>query len=624
MGDMTSTERALDSVRTAPTILEGLSRGRNVALAAGADEPAAALVALREAVADQSDGVTAIAAVHALAAVPDPGAVAALTVLLGPDAAPHLREHAALALRSIPPHAAAVAALTALAAGGGFSGMIAEFTLEGWRRGTGSEGLLGGAAGDGPGPPLRPEPGTRPLTVAQLYLHADIDGTLAHAGQGDTGGIATLLVHLGDALLAEHGVVERVVTLSRGAGLPPATALAEPGHHFLPVPLPGRHRNVAEAWPLRVVARAGIRAQLEAAAPVDVLHLRMADVGSWAAAEVAADLGIPVVLTMAPDPHAQVAAREAAGDLTRATFGAADHAEHLTFRIRLLRELAERAAHVVVFPRPNLEEDLRTLLGIDLEERPHRVSVVPEGIDLTPLLRAVAELAGGTPSPAAAATLAGLDALLEALPPARRALPLAITVGRLHPVKGMATLVAAWRGDPALRERCNLLVVGGELEDPSDEEAGQLALIDAVVPRVEGPAAGLLLAGHRPNDTVAAWLAATRFGRPGLAAPGGVYVSASLKEEFGIAILEAMACGLVAVAPAAGGPATYVDEGVAGVLADTSSAAELARAVGAALDLSSGPGGREAAARAEATVRERFGIGTMAAALARVYREVAS
>lgn len=59
MGDMTSTERALDSVRTAPTILEGLSRGRNVALAAGADEPAAALVALREAVADQSDGVTA-------------------------------------------------------------------------------------------------------------------------------------------------------------------------------------------------------------------------------------------------------------------------------------------------------------------------------------------------------------------------------------------------------------------------------------------------------------------------------------------------------------------------------------------------------------------------------------
>ena len=37
-----------------------------------------------------------------------------------------------------------------------------------------------------------------------------------------------------------------------------------------------------------------------AAGPVDVLHLRMADVGSWAAAQVAAELGIPIVLTLAP------------------------------------------------------------------------------------------------------------------------------------------------------------------------------------------------------------------------------------------------------------------------------------------------------------------------------------
>ena len=34
------------------------------------------------------------------------------------------------------------------------------------------------------------------------------------------------------------------------------------------------------------------------------IHLRMADVGSMAAAEVAAELDIPVVLTLAPDPQA--------------------------------------------------------------------------------------------------------------------------------------------------------------------------------------------------------------------------------------------------------------------------------------------------------------------------------
>nr|BFF15600.1 hypothetical protein GCM10025699_69030 [Microbacterium flavescens] len=38
------------------------------------------------------------------------------------------------------------------------------------------------------------------LTVAQLFLHADIDADLTQAGSGDNGGIATLLVRLGDAL----------------------------------------------------------------------------------------------------------------------------------------------------------------------------------------------------------------------------------------------------------------------------------------------------------------------------------------------------------------------------------------------------------------------------------------
>ena len=75
---------------------------------------------------------------------------------------------------------------------------------------------------------------------------------------------------------------------------------------------------------------------------------------------------------------------------------------------------------------------------------------------------------------------------------------------------------------------------------------------------------------------VATWLAAARQGRPGRCGAGGIYVSASLKEEFGMAILEAMASGLVVVAPDGGGPATYVADGVTGILADTTSPAALA------------------------------------------------
>ena len=154
---------------------------------------------------------------------------------------------------------------------------------------------------------------------------------------------------------------------------------------------------------------------------------------------------MPVVLTLAPDPHASVAAREADGVLTRQNVGRADEVEHLVFRIHLLRQIQQQAAQLVVFPRPALAANLRDLLGVDLDIERDRVTVVPEGIDPVPLDRAAREVpaaARGEYAPAATLdALDDLDDLLHTLPPERRGLPLAVTVGRLHPVKGMATLV---------------------------------------------------------------------------------------------------------------------------------------------------------------------------------------
>jgi glycosyltransferase involved in cell wall biosynthesis len=187
----------------------------------------------------------------------------------------------------------------------------------------------------------------------------------------------------------------------------------------------------------------------------------------------------------------------------------------------------------------------------------------------------------------------------------------------------MATLVRAWAEDAQLRERCNLLVVGGDLDEPSDDEAAELARVADVVDLDRAASQGLLLAGHRPNSTTAAWLAAVRRGDPASGRPPGVYVSASLKEEFGIAILEAMGVGLVVVAPDGGGPATYVADGETGFLVDTSSPAALVVGVHAALDLAAVDGAEERASRSRAMVRSRFGIDAMAAALADVYDDVA-
>ncbi len=698
-----ATREALETVRRAPSILDGIRRTGRVVLAARQDPPGA-LPVLADEIRRRDDHVAAIAAVHALASVPGPRADTLLTALL--DDEPWLREHTAWALADRTPLPRAVASLADLVSGGGFPGMLAQRSLQAWAPaapeevGTALEHALAGAVAPGPrarlaetlglvpgtGPAERlralaaspdeiegvrgaalealvdrwqdgaetvvgladlaracaratgplsavarlaladlhdaaePDPATRRvgLTVLQPFLHAEIDRDLTFSGRGDNGGIATLLAQLGDALIAQRasGGVARVLTVSRGTHDEAREALprpAGPGHAFSVVPFAGPPVHMADAWPRRVAAERGLRRVLRRSGPVDVLHLRMADVGSMAAGAVAAELGIPWVLTMAPDPHALVAARETAGTLDRAGFGAADSVEHLWFRVRLLADLAAGAEHVVLFPRPDLARDARELLDVDPGE-PGRCTVVPEGIDLDAVDRAAEQVRGG-----AGPHLDELDTVLTALPAARRGLPLVVTVGRLHRVKGTAALVEAWVGDAALRARCNLLVVGGDLVSPSADEREQLTRIDAALPRDEAAAAGLLLAGHRPHATAVAWLAAVRRGRPGLSSPAGVYVCASLKEEFGVALVEALASGLPVVAPDAGGPATFVEDGVTGVLVDTRDPAALSRSVARALDLAVRPDAERTADAARAMVRERFSIGVMAAALTSVY-----
>lgn len=617
--DASATRDALDRVRSALSLLSAIEAFEDVELAVRQDGPAAG-PPLAQALHDP-DPLAALAAVHGAG---EAGAEVARTHLVpllhGPSR--HLREHAAWSLGSAPPVRSALEPLRALVAEGSFAGTLAAATLEAWGETPPDGPLVDDVAATAVG-----DPG---LTVAQLYLHAEIDGTLRHAGHADTGGIATLLVQLGDALVARPEV-SRVLTLSRAAEdadpAPSAAELARPGHHYLDVELPRPPLPATQSWPLRARAREEISRLLRQAGRVDVLHLRMADVGSWAAAQVARELGVPVVLTLAPDPHALIASREAAGSLTRDGFPAADLQEHLVFRIRLLRALREQADALVVFPRTDLVRDLKTLLHVDTADPSARVHVVAEGIDVDALATTGQEVesahAGGPVSAAVATALTELDAVLTALPPERRHLPLVLSAGRLHRVKGMGTLVRAWAGHPRLGQSCNLLVVGGDLRRPTLDEAEQLTLIDDVVSREEGPRRGLLLAGHRPHATVTAWMAAARLGRPGLSEPGGVYACASLKEEFGIALCEALGSGLVVVAPRSGGPPTFVEDGVTGVLVDTTDHDALAGAVSTALVMASAPEAATRAAHARSLVRARFSIEAMASALVPVYREVA-
>ena len=194
-----------------------------------------------------------------------------------------------------------------------------------------------------------------------------------------------------------------------------------------------------------------------------------------------------------------------------------------------------------------------------------------------------------------------------------------MSVGRLHRVKGMPLLLEAWAGDDDLHRSLNLVVVGGNLERPTAEEQAVLAGLDEVCERIPHAREGFLLLGHRPNHDVAMMMRIAREGLTDLISPDGIYACTSHKEEFGVALLEAMATGIAVVAPATGGPSTYVTEGLTGSLADTSSIGNVRAALRRAFATRSD---EVRARRAAHLVRSTYTVEAMAASLAAVYDDV--
>lgn len=550
--------------------------------------------------------------VETLGLVPGRAAGRALTVIAGePDERDVVRRAAISALGDRPIDGAALDLLHQIASGD--DGLAVHALLA----------LLTGA--DLP----RPEPQRDGLRVAQVYLYADLEAGLDRAGAGDHGGIATLLALLSKSLAARPNIAE-VRSISRGSVEDAVAAAWTTGaglERHEPVPFGDAGAvDARSAWAYRIEIERGIRRALRAGVRPHVVHLRLADVGTLAADAVARRIGIPVVFTAAPDPHAVLESLAGAGALARADFGDSDEREHWWFRARMVEQLTARSDRVALLPRGDgLAGEIRRMLGVDVSEPTGRCVVIPEGVHAGTVRRAAADVQhvidtdDVTPRRTLPAGVDSLVAAVAALPAARHRLPLVVTVGRLHPLKGVDRIVRAW----ATRDvgtRANLVVVGGDLANPTADEMDVLATIDDIVGDAPNLRDGLILLGHRPHGDVARILAAAALGVAPEIASGGVYACGSLKEEFGLAIVEAIAAGLPVVAPYLGGPASYVDDGRNGRLVDTTSVGALAGGITDALELARD---REAMAAASAVVLEQLTIEVMAERLASLYAEAA-
>ncbi len=524
--------------------------------------------------------------------------------LLGSD---DRRTHAAWVLGERPRYPRAIAPLTALAARGGFGAMVADVTLERWR------------TPPPPAPPPARSGGTRGLRIAQVSLQGRLDAGLRGAGAGDGGGLATLLVSLTRALDA-HPAVSEVVTFTRAFEDP-----SFPGLYSLPQEPIGRRSRIARLrygpetylptaaqWEYRREIEEALARAVARHGPFDVAHLRFADVGTFVAARVFRRLGVPVVFTLAPDPHSVLRDAEATGRLDRSTFPAADLEQQYVFRAWLVDRMMREAAALAVLPRPGLEGELRDLLGPAFDAvHPDRLCTIPEGIAV--------DAAARQPAVADGPATRSLASAIATLPAERRGLPLLLTVARLNRVKGIPALVEAWAGDAGLLEGFNLAIVGGDLEHPTPEERHVIAEIRAVCARLPQARSGLVLLGHRPHDEVPQLLRAAAHGIPGVVAAGGVYACSSRKEEFGLSLLEALAAGLPVVGPDRGGPPTFVEDGTTGFLVDTTDLASLRTGLRRAASVRLDPA---RAARARSLVEERFTIDAMAGRLVGLYERV--
>ncbi|MEX2467106.1 MAG: sucrose synthase [Gemmatimonadota bacterium] len=142
--------------------------------------------------------------------------------------------------------------------------------------------------------------------------------------------------------------------------------------------------------------------------------------------------------------------------------------------------------------------------------------------------------------------------------------PILFAMSRLDQVKNTTGLLEAYGGSAALRNRANLLLIGGWLDEnqSSDEdERRQIARMHQLMDELE-------------LDGVVRWIEMeTDKNRVGefyrvVADSRGAFVQPAYFEAFGLTVIEAMSCGLPVFATRFGGPSEIVEHGVSGIHID--------------------------------------------------------
>lgn len=442
------------------------------------------------------------------------------------------------------------------------------------------------------------------LVLVQTMFYGDP----ARAGRGNSGGIATLLRDLGNELASGGALVLTLVPYNTTASPYPfrALELLAPGHAVLRLPLHLASDDALGFLRAHGRIRAGLRRLFRlAGVRPQVLHVRFLDDASLAAAREAEGLGATLVTTLTPDPHRSLC--DASGRFRPLATEAALEALN---KIAIGDELLRRSRGIVGIGRRAVREQLLPYFPQLEDPRGRLITGIDEGIRMQ-------VPAAGLDVPALFA-----DPSLELrLTEPGTGRPVMLNVGRLSPLKGQLNLLRAWLQGQWWR-RYDLVLIGGEFRSPSPGEReiiGEIRGLAAAHPPSRGHLAHLEALPNAQVREIEVF-----FGSRTLVPSPDLYVCSSLKEEFGISIIEAMAAGMVVCAPLRGGTRRYLRHGVNGFLIDTADASSLTRELSGLL---AGPplsAERVLAIQhnARETVRLEFSIEHVAGQFAALYKSV--
>jgi len=385
-------------------------------------------------------------------------------------------------------------------------------------------------------------------------------GNPLQIGKGNSGGLSTFLLQLGKALT--HSMkISQVFTLflkdiskddSNKESSYHLIQTLDPNHYSLSIPFHlGEDSNFINnhSFLKAMVSVVLDKLQLNP----NIYHVRYLNDASLAMAKLGREKNRSVVLTLTPDPHRSMARED---NLKVIGHGYHEGIEKI-HKIEVGKKLLQGSHGIIGIGGDQAKEKLLHYYP-ELNRIPRNkpFQMISEGIDihLPTKQRMSIEKVLTSPKHEYSIDVGNLSK------------PYILNVGRLHPLKGQQRLLAAFHQSGAYK-KYNLVLIGGNFQQPNEMEKGFLIFekeyIDAH-PELKG---SYLHIPGIPNTTVR--LIERKINQRRNPDLPNIYFCSSEKEEFGIAILEAMVEGLIAIGPKAGGVSTYIRPGENGFLAET-------------------------------------------------------